>query len=324
MSTTMKAIVVEEYGATDKLLYKDVPKPTAEKDTVVIKNHCIGVNFIDNYHRTGLYPLPLPFIVGRDSAGEVVEVGEGVTDFKVGDRVVQMSGSSYAEYSQAKAASVEKISHDISYDLATAAALQGLTALTLVRDSYPVKKNDYILVHAAAGGVGLLLCQLGKHIGAHVIGTASTDEKCALAKENGAEFTINSSNEDITKRVNEITGGVGVHASLDGVGKATFDISLAATRRLGSVISFGNASGAVPPISIGVLAQKNLKLMRPTLYNYLATREESRRWFDELFSLMKDGVLNFHIHKVYDLKDAKQAQDDIQARVTTGKLLLRP
>lgn len=320
----MKAVVVEEYGATDKLIYKDVPKPTADKDTVVIKNHCIGVNFIDNYHRSGLYPLPLPFIIGRDSAGEVVEVGEGVTDFKVGDRVVHMGGSSYAEYTQAKVAGVEKITHDISYDVAATAALQGLTALTLVRDSYPVKKDDYILVHAAAGGVGLLLCQLGKHLGAHVIGTASTDEKCALAKENGAEFTINSSTEDITQRVNEITNGAGVHASLDGVGKSTFDISLASTRRLGTLVSFGNASGAVPPISIGVLGQKNLRLMRPTLYNYLATREESRRWYDELFGLIKKGVLNFHVHKVYDLKDAKQAQDDIQARITTGKLLLRP
>jgi NADPH2:quinone reductase len=208
---------------------------------------------------------------------------------------------------------------------------------------------DYILVHAAAGGVGLILCQLGKHlgkrvkeiklvyndvltggiyfalsVGAHVIGTASTDAKCELAKANGAEFTINSSTEDITKRVNEITGGLGVHASLDGVGKSTFDSSMASIRRLGTMVSFGNASGPVPPISISVLAQKNIKLMRPTLYNYLATPEESKRWFDELFALIKEGALKFHIHKVYDLKDAQQAQSDLQARLTTGKLLLRP
>ncbi|KAI8083139.1 uncharacterized protein BX664DRAFT_301784 [Halteromyces radiatus] len=298
--STMKAVVVEEYGGLDKLIYKDIEKPTASKDSVVIKNHIAG------------------------DAGEVTEVGEGVTDFKVGDRVVHLAGSGYAEYTEAPTSTVEKITHDISYETATAAAIQGLTALTLVRDGYPVKKDDYILVHAAAGGVGLLLCQLGKHLGAHVIGTASTDEKCALAKENGAEFTINSSKEDIVQRVNEITNGVGVHASLDGVGKATFDISLASTRRLGTLITFGNASGPVPPVNLSVLTQKNLKLMRPTLYNYLATREESRRWYDELFALIKQGVLKFHIHKVYDLKDAQQAQKDIQDRVTTGKLLLRP
>lgn len=161
-------------------------------------------------------------------------------------------------------------------------------------------------------------------VGAHVIGTASTDAKCELAKANGAEFTINSSTEDITKRVNEITGGLGVHASLDGVGKSTFDISLASTRRLGTVVSFGNASGPVPAINILVLAQKNIRLMRPTLYNYMTSREETRKWYDELFTFIKNDVLKFHIHKVYDLKDAQQAQSDLQARLTTGKLLLRP
>ncbi|ORX43461.1 NAD(P)-binding protein [Hesseltinella vesiculosa] len=311
MSTvpTMKAVVVKENGGRDKLIYEDVPRPSATLGNVVIKNQFIGKT------------LSCSFFL---SSGEVVELGEGVTDFKIGDRVVHMGGNGYAEFSEVSATSVEKITHDVSYETAAAGALQGLTALTMVKSGYPVAKDDYILVHAAAGGVGLLLCQLGKHLGAKVIGTASTDEKCQLAKENGATYTINSKTEDIVARVNEITGGLGCHAVLDGVGKATFEVSMQCARRLGTMISFGNASGAVDPISIAILAQKNLKLMRPTLYNYMATREESRYWYDELFKLVEQGVLKFHVHKVYDLKDAAQAQQDLEGRITTGKLLLRP
>ncbi|KAI8075271.1 putative quinone oxidoreductase [Gongronella butleri] len=320
----MKAVIVEEIGGPDKLQYRDWPRPAASKGKVVIKNHYSGVNFIDTYHRSGLYPLPLPFIVGRESAGEVVEVGDDVTEFKVGDRVVHMGGNGYAEFSEVGALAVEKISHNVSYEIAAAGTLQGLTALTMVKSGYPVQKDDFILVHAAAGGVGLLLCQLASYLGAKVIGTASTDAKLALARENGATYTINSKTEDIVARVNEITGGLGCHAVLDGVGKATFEASLACTRRLGTLISFGNASGPVDPIKIAVLSQKNIKLMRPTLYNYLTTREESKYWYDLFFDLVDKNVFKFHIHKIYDLKDARQAQEDLEGRVTTGKLLLKP
>ncbi|ORY90572.1 hypothetical protein BCR43DRAFT_447577 [Syncephalastrum racemosum] len=321
---TMKAIVVEQPGGVDKLLYKDVPRPQPTDSQILIKNHAIGVNYIDTYHRTGLYPLPLPFILGRESAGEVTEVGKDVKDVKVGDRVVYIKGETYAEYVAAPEGSYEKITNDVSYDVAAAVGLQGLTAWTMVRDGYPVKKGDYILVHAAAGGVGLMLCQMIKYLGAHAIGTVSTEEKAELARQNGAEFVINSKTEDIVARVNEITSGQGCQAVLDGVGKDTFDISIECARRLGTVISFGNASGVVPPVPLMKLTPKNLKLMRPTLFNYLVTKEESTRWWGELFELLSKGVIKAHVHKTYDLKDAVQAHLDIESRKTTGKLLIKP
>ncbi|KAG0166390.1 NADPH:quinone reductase [Apophysomyces sp. BC1034] len=321
--STMKAIVIEQTGGTDKLIYKDVPVPKAEKDTVIIKNHFAGVNFIDTYHRTGLYPLSLPFVLGRESAGEVSEVGDNVTDFKVGDRVVCLGADTYAEYTRANISSVEKITSDVSYETAAAIGIQGMTAWTMVQDAYNVKKGDYILVHAAAGGVGLLLCQMCHYLGANVIGTVSSAEKAALARQNGADYVINYTSEDVKEKVNEITNGLGCHAVLDGVGKSTFDISLACTRRLGTLISFGNASGVVPPIAISILTAKNVKLMRPTLFNYLITREESKKWWGGLFDLLKKGHIKTHIHKVYDLKDASQAHIDIESRKTTGKLLLK-
>ncbi|KAI9484697.1 hypothetical protein BDB00DRAFT_878538 [Zychaea mexicana] len=321
---TMKAVVVEETGGVDKLLYKDLPFPEAHEGTVVIKNHFIGINYIDTYHRTGLYPLPLPFVLGRESAGEVSAVGPDVKDFKVGDRVVYIGGSTYSEYTEAKVGAVEKITNDVSYETAAAIGIQALTAWTLVRESYPVKKGDHILIHAAAGGVGLLLCQMCRYLGATVIGTVSTAEKAALARENGADYVINYTTEDVVAKVNEITGGLGCQGVLDGVGKSTWDISLQCARRLGSVISFGNASGVVPPISIATLAQKNLKIMRPTLFNYMTSREESQKWWGEVFELLAKGVIKTHIYKIYDLADAKQSHIDIESRKTTGKLLLKP
>ncbi|OAD71859.1 hypothetical protein PHYBLDRAFT_146839 [Phycomyces blakesleeanus NRRL 1555(-)] len=319
----MNAVVVEKHGGPEVLQYKQVPIPKADQKNLVIRNHIIGVNYIDTYHRSGLYPLPTPLVVGKESAGEVVEVGPGVTNFKVGDRVVYLGGDTYAEYSKAEPISVVKLSDNVSYETAAASVLQGLTAWTMVRDGYPVKKGDYILVHAAAGGVGLLLCQMCKHLGAHVIGTVSSNEKAKIALENGAEFVINTNEENTVERVNEITGGLGCHAVLDGVGKATFSDSLEAVRRLGTVISFGNASGTVPPINIAILSKKNVKLMRPALYNYLGSREEVNKWFGELWELLEAGHIKIHIHKIYDLKDAKQAHLDIESRKTTGKLLLK-
>jgi NADPH2:quinone reductase len=252
-----------------------------------------------------------------------VEVGSNVKDFKVGDRVVHLGGSAYAEYSNVSATSAEKLSDKVSYEEGAAIGIQALTAWTMVRDGYPVKKGDTILVHAAAGGVGLLLCQMARHLGATVIGTVSTDEKAELARKNGAHHTIVYTREDVVERVNEITNGLGCHAVLDGVGKSTFEASLKATRRLGTLISFGNASGAVPPISIACLAPKNIKLMRPQLFAYLATREESQKWWSEVFDLLSEKVIDLHIHKIYDLKDAKQAHIDIESRKTTGKLLIK-
>ncbi|KAG2195255.1 hypothetical protein INT47_007984 [Mucor saturninus] len=325
MSTnTMKAVFINEQGGVDKLIYReDVPIPTVSPDAVLVKNRVVGVNYIDTYLRSGLYPVSLPFTLGKEGAGDIVQVGSNVKNFKVGDRVVYLGASAYADYSSVSEAAVEKLSDDITYEQGASIGIQALTAWTMVRDGYKVQKGDTILVHAAAGGVGLLLCQMAHHLGATVIGTVSTDEKAELARENGADHTIVYTRENWVERVNEITNGLGCHAVLDGVGKSTFQDSLSSTRRLGTLISFGNASGAVPPIAITCLTAKNLKLMRPQLFNYLATREESQKWWGEVFDLLKKKVIRLHVHKVYDLKDAKQAHIDIESRKTTGKLLIR-
>ncbi|CAO3662705.1 unnamed protein product [Umbelopsis vinacea] len=320
--STMKAIVVEKTGGPEVLQFKDFPKPKAEEGKIVVKNHSIGVNFIDTYHRRGIYPMPTPFVPGREASGEVVEVGPNVTEFKVGDRVAYIDAGSYAEYTSVGTLAAGKIPDNLSYSEATSAILQGLTAWTMVRDAYAVKKGDYILIHAAAGGVGLLLCQMANLLGANVIGTVSTEEKAQLAKANGAQHVIISTHEDIITRVNEITNGLGCHAVLDGVGAATWDTSLKAVRRLGTLISFGNASGVVPPINISVLAPKNIKLMRPQLFAYVATKEDKDKWWNELMQLLADGKLNLKVHKKYKLEDAKTAHIDIESRKTTGKLLL--
>ncbi|RUS28148.1 hypothetical protein BC938DRAFT_482249 [Jimgerdemannia flammicorona] len=321
--STMEAIVVEKQGGLDALLLKKWPRPEVIENTIVVKNHSIGINYIDTYHRSGVYTLATPFIPGREGAGEVVQVGPGVTDFKVGDRVAYLSTASYAEYTRVSLEHVAKIPTHVSYETAAAAVLQGLTAWTMVRDGYPVKAGDYVLVHAAAGGVGLLLCQMCAHLGAHVIGTVSTDAKAELARGNGAKYVINYSHENVALRVSEITGGLGCHAVLDGVGASTWETSLAAVRRLGTVISFGNASGVVPPISLLTLSQKNIKLMRPTLFQYIVTPEEFNKWWGELFGLLEQKKLKVKVHKIYKLEDVRSAHEDLEGRKTTGKLLLK-
>ncbi|KAI8062286.1 uncharacterized protein B0P05DRAFT_556388 [Gilbertella persicaria] len=326
MSTpnTMRAVFFNEHGGVDKLIYKeDVPVPQIKNDSVLVKNHFVGINYIDTYHRSGLYKVPLPYTPGREGAGEVVQVGSNIKDFKVGDRVVYLSGSTYADYTDVPAENVLKLVDEVSYQDAAAVGIQAITAWTMVRDAYPIKKGDTVLVHAAAGGVGLLLCQMAHHLGATVIGTVSSEEKAELARQNGATHTIIYTREDVVKRVNEITNNLGCHAVLDGVGKATFDDSLAVTRRLGTLVSFGNASGSVPPISITCLTPKNIKLMRPSLFAYLATREEIVKWFGEVLDLLSKKIIKLHIHKLYELKDAKQAHTDIESRGTTGKLLIK-
>ncbi|CEP19006.1 hypothetical protein [Parasitella parasitica] len=325
MSTTnkMKAVYVNEQGDVDKLIYSDIPIPKVNENSVLVKNRFVGVNYIDTYQRDGTYPVSLPFTLGREGAGDVVEVGSNVKNVEVGDRVVYLGGSTYADYTNVPAEAVERLSEGVKYEDAAAIGIQALTAWTMVRDGYQVKKGDTILVHAAAGGVGLLLCQMIRHLGATVIGTVSTDEKATLARENGADHVIVYTRENVVERVNELTNNLGCHAVLDGVGKSTWDDSLACTRRLGTLISFGNASGVVPPIKIQCLTAKNLKLMRPQLFAYLATREESQKWWSEVFDLLAKKVIKLHIHKIYDLENAKQAHIDIQSRKTTGKLLIR-
>lgn len=235
-----------------------------------------------------------------------------------------LNTETYAEYTAAPVGNAAKIPEAISTHDAAAALLQGLTALTLIREAYAVKKGDWVLVHAAAGGVGLWLCQLLRAVGARTIATASTREKLELAKEHGAEVLVDYSHEDVKAKVMEATGGTGVAAVFDGVGKNTFDLSLDCVARKGTLASFGNASGAVPPFAIARLGGKNVKLLRPTLFNYIATREEFEHYSNELFAFMEKDKMDVRVHEVYPLSEAKMAQDDLEARKTTGKLLLKP
>ncbi|KAF8942218.1 NADPH:quinone reductase [Haplosporangium gracile] len=326
MSSTIHAIQIPKHGDSSVLAYVPVPKPTPKPDQVLVKVAYAGVNFIDTYQRSGLYPQTLPFIVGREGSGEIVEVGPEVKgDFKVGDRVAFMGPGSYAEYDAVSTLSLAKLPDAISLEQGAALLLQGLTAWSLVRQAYRVEKGDWVLIHAAAGGVGLLLCQMCKLLGANVIGTTSSEAKAQLAKANGADYVVDYSNgyDELVAKVNELTGNKGVHVVLDGVGASTFDVSLKVVRRLGTVISFGNASGAVPPVNIMRLAEKNIRLMRTTLFQYITTREEFDALSSELLGLVAEGKLQFAIHKVYPIQDVKQAHDDLESRKTTGKLVLK-
>ncbi|KAG0257854.1 NADPH:quinone reductase [Mortierella polycephala] len=325
-ASTMHAIQIPKHGDSSVLAYVSVPKPTPKPDQVLVKVAYAGINYIDTYQRSGLYPQTLPFIPGREGSGEIVEVGpEAKGDFKVGDRVAFMGPGSYAEYDAVSTMSLAKLPETISLEKGAAFLLQGLTAWSLVRQAYKVEKGDWVLIHAAAGGVGLLLCQMCKYLGANVIGTTSSDAKAELAKENGADYVVDYSNgyDSLIAKVNELTGNKGVHVVFDGVGAATFDVSLKVVRRLGTVISFGNSSGAVPPVNLMRLAEKNIRLMRTTLFQYITTREEFDALSSDLLQLVGEGKLDFAIHKVYPIQDVKQAHDDLEGRKTTGKLLLK-
>ncbi|KAI1828040.1 hypothetical protein F4861DRAFT_240333 [Xylaria intraflava] len=325
--STMKGIHIAKTGGVEVLEHKtDIPVPTPTDGNILVKNDFIGVNFIDTYFRSGLYAAPnFPYVLGREAEGTVVAVGGGdIFGFKVGDRVVYQSSNTYAEYTSTPAAWAYKVPASFPPGKAAASLLQGLTALTLVREAHHVNKGDWILVHAAAGGTGLFLCQLLKAIGANTIGTASTPEKVELAKQNGATHVINYSHEDVKARVDELTGGKGCIAIFDGVGKATFDLSLSCLALKGSMISFGNASGAVPPFTIARLTEKNARLMRPTLFNYVGTREAFTGYTEELFSFLEKDDFNVRVHEIYPLSEVKRAHLDLEGRKTTGKLLLDP
>jgi len=325
----MKAVFIEKTGGTDVLQYKDMPVPEPKDGEVLIKNEFIGINYIDTYFRSGVYPPPsYPYILGREGAGTVAAVGPNApSDIPVGTRVAYMGQLAYAEYVPVGTNYVIPIPDSIDSKTAAASLLQALTAVTLIRDAHAVQKGEWVLVTAAAGGVGLWLCQLLRAIGARVIATASTEEKRALAKENGAEVLLEYHEEDrdvFVKKVLEITGGEGVHAVFDSVGKSTFDSSLAVVRRKGSMVSFGNASGPVTGFALARLSPKNVKLIRPTLFNYIATREELQEAAKELWKFIEKDGLNVKIHKVYELSDIVQATKDIESRKTTGKLVLKP
>ncbi len=320
------AIRIHETGGPEKLRWEEVQVGAPGPGQVRVKSTAIGLNFVDTYQRSGLYPLPLPFTLGSEGAGVVEAVGPKVKDFKVGDRVAYAGPiGAYAEVLLRPADRVVKIPAGVDDKTAAAMMLKGLTAHYLIRRTYRVKKGDTILMHAAAGGVGLILCQWAKHLGATVIGTVGSEEKAVLAKKAGCKHVIVTSKEKFVDRVKEITKGKGVPVVYDGVGKDTFMDSLDCLAPLGMMVSFGNASGAVTQFNPGVLAQKgSLFLTRPTLMHYTASREDLVKGARELFAVVKSGKVKIAINQTYALKDAAQAQADLEARKTTGSTVLLP
>ncbi|KDE02769.1 hypothetical protein, variant [Microbotryum lychnidis-dioicae p1A1 Lamole] len=331
----MKACQIREQGELDVIQVTEVDVPQPAKGQVLYEVQWAGVNFIDTYQRGGLYKLAMPYILGNESAGVVIALGEGVTEashgFKIGDKVAAYTaGGAFAEYAVSLADKTVKIPESMSTKQAATGLLQGLTALTFIREAHPVRKGEHILVQAAAGGLGGLLVQLAKSAGAHVIGTTSTEEKAKIARASGADHVILYSGQvDVAEEVYKITGGEGidrgVHAVFDGVGKDTFEMDFDLVRRKGSIVSCGNASGAVPPFSVLKLGPRNLKLIRPVLNQYVHTKHEFQTYSTELFGLLASGQLRLSVHSEYPLstKGIKQAQVDIMGRKSSGKLLIK-
>lgn len=322
----MRAIRVHETGGPEMLRYDEVPTPEPAPDQVRVKVAAVGLNYIDTYHRSGLYKLPLPFIPGGEFAGTVDAVGADVQGWAVGDRVATASGSGgYAEYALAPAAKLVRVPEGVDLQLAAAVLLQGFTAHYLVTSTYPLKAGESCLVHAAAGGVGLLLVQMAKRIGAAVYGTVSTAEKAALAREAGADEAILYTEESFAQRVRELTGGRGVDVVYDSVGASTYEGSLDSLRPRGYFVTFGNASGPVPPIAPLVLSSKgSLFMTRPTLAHYIATAEELAWRASDLFSWIADGSLKVRVDRSYPLERAADAHTAIESRGTAGKVLIIP
>jgi NADPH:quinone reductase len=320
------AIRIYENGGPDKLKWEEVQVGEPGPGEVRVRNTAVGLNFIDTYHRSGLYPLQLPLTLGSEGAGVVEKVGPRVKDIKAGDRVAYANPiGAYAEVCLRPAEKLVKIPAGIDDKVAAAIMLKGMTSWYLCRRTYKVKKGDTILVHAAAGGVGQILCQWTKHLGATVIGTVGSEEKAALAKKAGCKHVIVTAKESFVERVKAITKGKGVPVVYDGVGKDTFMGSLDCLSPLGLMVSFGNASGPVPPFNLGVLAQKgSLFLTRPTLFSYTSKREDLITAARELFSVVKSGKVKISINQTYPLREAAQAHMDLEARKTTGSTVLIP
>jgi NADPH2:quinone reductase len=320
----MNAIQVKRAGGPEVLELVKLPVPEAKGAEAVVKIVAAGINFIDVYYREGRYKAVMPFVPGQEAAGDVVAVGSNVTNLKVGDRVAYtMVLGSYAEYSAVAADRLVKIPEGVSYQQAAAAMLQGMTAHYLSHDTYPLKKGETALVHAAAGGVGLLLVQMAHGIGARVIGTVSTEEKAKLAREAGADDVILYTQTDFEAETRRLTGGRGVDVVYDSVGKTTFEKGLDILRPRGYMVLFGGSSGPVPPFDLIQLSQKgSLYVTRPTLTHYVATREDLEMRAGAVFSMIAAGKLKLRIAHTYPLKDATQAHRDLEARRTTGKLLL--
>jgi NADPH2:quinone reductase len=322
----VKAIRVDAVGGPEALHHVEVPVPDPGPDQALVRLAAIGINFIDTYHRSGLYKLPLPFIPGSEAAGTIVATGAAVRDLGPGDRVAYaMVPGAYAEYAAVPAAKLVRIPDGVTFADAAALMLQGMTAQYLTTSTFALARGDSALVHAGAGGVGLLLTQRAKTIGATVISTVSSEEKAALSRAAGADHVIRYDVLDVPAEVRRLTSGRGVDVVYDGVGKATFEGSLDALRPRGMLALFGASSGPVPPFDLARLAQKgSLFVTRPTLGDYVATSDELRRRATDVFEAVASGTLRLRVEHVYPLADAARAHEDLERRRTTGKLLLIP
>ena len=322
----MKAVQVSKVGGADALRYTDVPRPEPGADQVLVHVRAIGVNYVDVYYREGTYPAALPLTLGQEGAGVIVEVGEGVSGFQVGDNVAWcMYLGAYAEYAVVPEAHLVHVPSNISWQQAAAVLLQGMTAHYLTADTFPLEKGDLALIHAGAGGVGLLLTQMAVQKGAHVITTVSTDEKAALSRSMGAQDVILYSHQDFEAEVKAITGGRGVDVVYDSVGRSTFEQSLRCLRPRGMMVLYGASSGAVPPVDpIHLSLMGSLFLTRPSLSHYTLTRPELHARSGEVFEGLARGTLLLHMQHTYPLSQAAKAHEELQARRTSGKIILLP
>jgi NADPH2:quinone reductase len=322
-----KAIRFHETGGPEVLRLEDVEVGQPGRGEVRVRHHAIGLNYIDTYHRTGLYPLPLPAGIGLEAAGVVEAIGEEVDQFAVGDRVAY-AGGPVGAYAQVRCMPADRLllmPDSVDFETAAAMMLAGLTAQYLLRQTYRVQAGDTVLIHAAAGGVGLIACQWAKALGATVIGTVGSEEKAALAKAHGCDHPILYRTEKFAERVKELTGGRGVPVVYDSIGRDTFMDSLSCLRPRGLMVSYGNASGPVPPVDIGLLARMgSLFLTRPTLFSYAAQREDLVAMGRDLFDVVVSGKVKIEVRQRYALADAAQAHRDLEARRTTGSTILLP
>ena len=325
-----QAIQIAQFGGPDVMQMVDVPVGEPGSGEIRIRHHAIGLNFIDVYQRTGLYPNALPLNLGMEGAGIVEAVGEGVTHLKVGDRAAYASNppGSYSAVRVMPARTVCQLPEAISFETGAAMMLKGLTAQYLLKKTLPVEglvAGDFVLFHAAAGGVGLIACQWAKALGLQLIATAGSDAKCQLALAHGAAHAINYRSEDFVARVKAITGGAGVKVVYDSVGKDTFEGSLNVLRPFGLLASFGNASGPVPPFAPGILGAKgSLYLTRATLFTHMATREATQKMADDLFAVVMSGAVKIRIDQRYPLAEVARAHTELEARNTTGCSILLP
>ena len=321
------AIRIHQTGGPEVLRWEAVDLPAPAPGEATVRHHAVGLNYIDVYHRTGLYPLTMPSGIGLEGAGVVEAVGAGVTEVKVGDRVAYAGGpiGAYADVRNIPAHRLLILPDAISFETGAAMMLQGLTAAYLLRKTYRVQAGDAVLIQAAAGGVGLIACQWARALGATVIGTVGSPAKAELAMAHGCHHVINYSTENFVQRVRDITGGEGVAVVYDGVGKDTFAGSLDCLRPLGMMVTFGNASGPVPPLDLIQLSLKgSLFVTRPTIASYTAKREDLAALGTELFNVVASGQVRIEVNQTYPLQDAAQAHRDLEARKTTGSTILLP